>query len=81
MTGIKTDTREHDELVLEARARLERQGEKFAILLGHYDAGLSFVGVGLALLATTYGAKKAADFLRGCADDLEAEASTTEGRA
>ena len=63
--------RSHDELVLEARARLERQAAKLTVLIGPYDTGTSLVGAGIAVLAGTYGRHRAAEFLRGLAEDRD----------
>ncbi len=51
------------------------------MIIGPYDAGIAFVGVGLALLAAAYGRQRAADFLNGCARDLLDDDTPDEGRA
>ena len=83
MTGIKTDAapdREHDQNVVEARTRLERQVAKMAVAIGAYDAVTNYIAVGMMAFAAVYGREKAAELLRGCADELEDE-MTIEGRA
>jgi sRNA-binding protein len=76
MRGIKTDTtpdREHDQNVIEARTRLERQVAKMALVIGAHDAATAYIAVGMTAFAAVYGREKAAELLRGCADELEDE--------
>jgi hypothetical protein len=81
MTDTTAPDRAHDELVLEARARLDRQATNLTLLIGAHDTGTSLIGCGLNVLASTYGRAAAVAFLRGCANDLEADRTPCEGRA
>jgi hypothetical protein len=71
MTDTTDRGREHDELLLQARARLERQAQKLAFILGPHDTGATLIAIGMTVLAATYGRERAAAVLRGSADDLE----------
>jgi hypothetical protein len=81
MTDTIDRGRQHDELVIEGRKRLQGQIEKFCTLMGPHDAAMSFIGTGVAMLLTIYGRGATAGFLTGLLGELEDDDAPTEGTA